>query len=145
MVVHSPQNLYQLLYYFGQNIKCNRFHIICTECTEFRQRCNRKLRVGKADFKSASKTLSAAGEKQWLCYSLAYNPELQRFQVIRLYTQAFGSLGGVVAWYRTAKLIQTIMLDLFHIVVFAYVDDFFWVVPDGCNGESMADFVLRVF
>ena len=28
----------------------------------------------------------------------------------------------VVAWYRTAKLIQTIMLELFGIVVFAYVD-----------------------
>ena len=72
--------------------------------------------MGKADFKSASKTLPTDTNPQWLCYALVFNPHKQRLQVVRLMTQAFGSLGGVVAWYRTAKIIQTIMLELFDLL-----------------------------
>ena len=65
---------------------------------------------------------------------------------MELFTQAFGSLGGVVAWYRTAKVIQTLLLDLFGIVVFCYVDDFFFVIPESPAGTTdSAKFVLNMF
>ena len=102
--------------------------------------------MGKADFKSAFKTLPPKEDQKWLCFALAWNPHEKRIQVFELYTQAFGSLGGVVAWFRTAKLLQTVMLKLFDIPVFAYVDDFFWVMPDMPGVEqSLADYVLEVF
>ena len=64
----------------------------------------------------------------------------------QLYTQAFGSLGGVVARYRTAKVLQTIMLELFNIPVFVYVDDIFWVMPDLEHPTILtAEFLLAVF
>jgi len=50
-------------------------------------------------------------------------------QIIQLHCQAFGSLGGVIAWYRTAMMIQHVMQELSDLVVFAYVDDCFRVVP----------------
>ena len=122
-----------------------RLHL-CSKSRLISVHPERKLRLGKADFKSAFKTLPVASDQKWLCYSLVYNPEKQCLQVVQLWTQAFGSLGGVVAWYRTAKLIQKIMLELFHIVVFAYVDDFFWVMPDGSTDDiNLADFVLSAF
>ena len=71
-----------------------------------------------------------------MSYALVYNPERRCLQVIRLLSQAFGSLGDVVAWYMTAKLIQCIMLKLFVIVVFVYVDDFCWVIPEGAESDS---------
>ena len=161
--------------------------------------------MGKAYFKSVFKTLPAASDQQRHCYPLVYNSKKQRFQVIKLLTQAFGSLGGVVGaqfvfcfsqrvtfgypcpvlppkrvttsllgctnlkfdngtpsisqvtfrrdlincraltWYRTAKLIQTIMLELFSIPVFAWVDDFFWIAPDGLGGNNnnAAEFIME--
>ena len=112
----------------------------------YTEKTGHRLRMGKADFKSAFKTLPASKEQDWLCWSLVWNPKLERLQAIRLHTQAFGSLGGVVAWYRTAKLIQTIMLELFDIIVFAYVDDFFWVVPHLPDDQGdLAQFVLETF
>ena len=84
------------------------------------------LVVGKQDFKSAFKTLPASRQHAWLCWALAYNPHLGKLQAVPLWTQVFGSLGGVTAWYRTAKAIQRIMLKLFHCVLFFYVDDAFW-------------------
>ena len=49
--------------------------------------------------------------------------------VAPIHSQAFGSLGAVAAWFRTAKLIQHLMLRLFGLVLFTYVDDCFWVTP----------------
>ena len=46
---------------------------------------------------------------------------------------------------RTAKMIQSIMLELFHVVVFVYVDDFFWVAPDSDQNENLAEYILNVF
>ena len=132
--------------YMPEKLSYNGFGELKQTCAEFRSRCVRKLRMGKADFKSAFKTLAPAESQRWLCYALIYNPERRCLQVIRLLTQAFGSLGGVVAWYRTAKLIQCIMLELFDIVVFVYVDDFFWVIPDGAESDSdYAAFVMSAF
>ena len=103
------------------------------------------LRMGKADFKSAFKTLPPSKGHRWLCFSLVYNPEKEKLQVVQLFTQAFGSLGGVVAWYRTAKVLQHILLELFHIPVFAYVDDFFWVSVSPSSQRDLAKFILDVF
>ena len=87
------------------------------------------LQLGKSDFKSAFKTLPPSQDQRWLCYSLVFNPELQRHQVVPLYSQAFGSLGAVVAWYRTAMAVQHIMTSILRLPVMIYVDDCFWVSP----------------
>ena len=103
------------------------------------------MSLGKADFKSAFKTLPRAERQQWMCWSLAYNPRLQRLQVVPILSQSFGSLGAVVAWYRTARLLQHIMQELFGIVVYAYVDDF-WpaMAREGADTVS-AKWVLDMF
>ena len=44
-------------------------------------------------------------------------------------SQAFGSIGAVVAWFRTSKLLQVIMERLFGLLIFCYVDDCFWTAP----------------
>ena len=81
-----------------------------------------------------------------MCYSLVWNPDLQRLQVVQLLTQAFGSVGAVVAWYRTAKVIQAIMLQIFEIPVFCYLDDFFFVIPEAPHQDhDSAEFVIKVF
>ena len=82
-----------------------------------------------------------------MCFALVFNPELQRHQVVQLRSQAFGSLGGVVAWYRTAKMIQHVIQELFGLVVFIYVDDCFWLVPQfkTPDGTESAWWVARVF
>ena len=54
--------------------------------------------MGKADFKSAFKTLPPDESQSWLCYALVINPEVGKLQVVQLYTQALGSLGGDIAW-----------------------------------------------
>ena len=71
------------------------------------------IHAGKADFKSAYKTLPAACSQEWLCWALVYNPDLDRLQVVPLWSQVFGSLGGVTAWFRTARAVQNIMLSVF--------------------------------
>ena len=40
---------------------------------------------------------------------------------------AFGALGGVYAWRRVAAAIKSIMIRLFLLVMFVYVDDTFMV------------------
>lgn len=132
--------------YMSEKLAYDGFGQLKESCARFRSKCPNKLKMGKADFKSAFKTLPPAENQKWLCFSLVYNPVEKKLQVIQLFTQAFGSLGGVVAWYRTAKMIQCIMQELFGIVVFAYVDDFFWVVPDGPAAcDNTANFVLDAF
>ena len=84
------------------------------------------LLLGKADFKSAFKTLPTHEEHRWMNWGLVYNPELQRHQVTPLYSQTFGSLGAVMAWYRTAMLLQHILQEEFSLTTFIYVDDCFW-------------------
>ena len=58
-----------------------------------------------------------------------FGPVSAEFVVIPIQSQAFGSLGAVVAWFRTVKLIQCIMENLFQLVILCYVDDCFWFTP----------------
>ena len=87
-----------------------------------------QLEMGKADFKSAYKTVPPATDQAWLCWALVYNPHLGEHQVTQLHSQTFGSLGAVIAWYRAAKAIQTVMEQL-GLVVQLHVDDCFWITP----------------
>ena len=81
-----------------------------------------------------------------LCWSLVFDPEQREYVVIPIQSQAFGSLGAVVAWFRTVKMIQVIMEQLFGIVIVAFVDDCFWVTPKYPETNSPgASWVLQVF
>ena len=82
--------------------------------------------MGKADFKAAFKTLGVIASQRWLCWGLVFNLEANRLQAVPLFSQLFGSLGGVAAWFRTAKAIQNIMLKIFKLPIYFYVDDAFW-------------------
>ena len=105
------------------------------------------LGMGKSDFKSAFKTLSPSCEQEWLCWELLFNPKLGRFQVLPLWSQVFGSVGAVVAWFRTARLNQHIFESLFRLVTFWYVDDVFWAATSvrlPC-GLTQAEWIGNVF
>ena len=66
--------------------------------------------------------------------------------VVPIHSQAFGSLGAVVAWFRTVELIQVIMENLFQLVILCYVDDCFWATPRFPEtGAPDASWVLQVF
>jgi len=146
VINNFKDNLVNSYAFMPEKLKYDSFPQLKEASTHLRARTDRPLRMGKADFKSAFKTLPPKADQEWLCFALVWNPHLKRLQVIQLFTQAFGSLGGVVAWYRTAKLLQTVMLELFDIVVFAYVDDFFWVMPDMPDvDQDAASYVLEVF
>ena len=58
-----------------------------------------------------------------------FDPVKAELVVIRIQSQAFVSLGAVVAWFRTVKLIWCIMENLFQLVSLCYVDDCFWLTP----------------
>lgn len=103
--------------------------------------------MGKSDFKSAFKTIPASDEHEWLCWALVYNPDEGRLQAVPIYSQVFGSLGGVTGWYRTARAIQHIMLTMFFVAIFFYVDDAFWaaravILP---NGQTQVVWIGSVF
>ena len=83
------------------------------------------LTLGKAEFKSAFKTLPPSKTQQRLCWSLVYNTDIGEFVAVPSHSQASGSLGAVVAWFRTVKMIQAVMQNLFGLVLFSYVDDCF--------------------
>lgn len=55
--------------------------------------------------------------QRWLSWSLVFNPELEKLQVMPMYSQVFGSLGAVAAWLRTAKAAQTSLTSPLHDVV----------------------------
>ena len=107
-----------------------------------------ELELGKSDFQAAFKTLPAAEGQGWLCWALIYNTDEERHQVVPVQSQSFGSLGAVVAWHRTSCLLQTLMQSLFGLVVFSYVDDFFWVAPvdpiSGVGAGWLQGFFRRV-
>jgi len=146
VINNFKDNLVNSYAFMPEKLKYDSFPELKEASSHLRRETHRPLKMGKADFKSAFKTLPPSADQEWLCFALVWNPHLQKLQVIQLFTQAFGSLGGVVAWYRTAKLLQKVMLELFDIVVFAYVDDFFWVMPDMPNVEQDASkYVLEVF
>lgn len=84
------------------------------------------LCIGKSDFKSAFKTLAPAREQACLSWEILFNPKLGRHQVLPLWSHVFGSVGAVVAWFRTARFIQHVLESLFRLVTFWYVDDVFW-------------------
>ena len=94
------------------------------------------LLLGKSGFKSAFKTLPTDTKQAWLSWCLVYNPILKRHQVAPLKSQSFGSLGAVMAWCRTAMLIQKILQDLFFLTTFVYADDCFWVTPSFQGGDG---------
>ena len=48
-------------------------------------------------------------------------------------SQSIGSLGAVMAWFRTAILFQTILETLFLLTTFIYVGDAFWAAPEFPN------------
>ena len=99
----------------------------------------------KLVFHARAYLLLATEAQEWLYWALVYNPSLGRHQVAKLNTQTFGSLGAVVAWYRTARAIQTVMAEL-GLLVFIYVDDCFWVTPKYASDTAPnATWVLRVF
>jgi len=128
-------------------LRYNGFSDLKEAAEKLKENWDGALEMGKSDFRSAFKTLPPSHEQQWLCWALVYNPELERHQVVPLYCQAFGSLGGVVAWFRTVAMIQSIMQDLFGLVVFAYVDDCFWVAPKFAttDGHPTAAWVAQMF
>ena len=105
------------------------------------------LHMGKADFQSAFKALPRAQNQAWLSGALVYNPIVGRLQAVPLWSQVFGSLGGVTSWFRTAKALQHIMFSLFFLVVFLYVDDAFWATTDVLlpTGQTQAEWVGNVF
>ena len=80
-----------------------------------------------------------AGSVSRLSWALVFNPHENRHQVVPLWSQVFGSLGGVMAWFRVAKFVQHVMESLFGIVIMIYVDDCFWIVPDVVVGSETAD------
>ena len=102
-----------------------------------KKHCSGKLCLGKSDFWSAFKTLPPSEGQTWLCCTLSFNPVVGKLQVAPLYSQAFGSVGAVVAWYRTATALQTIMDRIINLNVFSYVDDCFWACPDFEFQDSM--------
>ena len=59
-----------------------------------------------------------------------YCPTERKHKVAHINSQSFGSLGAVAAWYRTARMVQHVMLSIFGYVIFVYVDDCFWVAPE---------------
>ena len=123
-------------------------HILCALRLIAGMQSNGDIHVGKADFKSAYKTLPAAESQHWLCWAVLYNPDLLRLQVVPLWSQVFGSLGGVTAWFRTARALQHIMLTVFGIPLFLYVDDAFGAslgcqLPDGSTQAGWAGSVFE--
>ena len=75
------------------------------------------LQMGKADCKSAFKTLPVSSDQQWLGWALVYCPTERKHKVAQINSQSFGSLGAVAAWYRTARLVQHVMLNIFGYVI----------------------------
>ena len=71
-----------------------------------------------------------------------------RLSVVPLWSQVFSSLGGVTAWYRTARALQNIMLTVFRIPIFLYIDDAFWAalnctLPDGTIQAAWTSSVFK--
>ena len=128
------------------NIKYDKLTELMEAMRVLKQYGRGKPSLGKSDFKSAFKTLSASAEQSWLSWCLIFNPEVGRHQVAPLRSQTFGSLGAVMAWYRTAMLLQHVLQQLFRVTTFIYVDDYFWACPDAEPGEGPnADWQACVF
>ena len=63
------------------------------------------LLLGKADSRSALITFPTPKDQSWINWGLVYNPDKGRHQVVPFFTQTFGSLGAVMARFRTAMLL----------------------------------------
>ena len=140
-------NLVNEFAWMPEKLSYNGFDELLEAAIVMKEITTQNLAMGKADFKSAFKTLPPSAEQKWLCYSLVFNPKLGKHQVVPLHCQAFGSLGGVIAWYRTAMMIQCVMQEIFGLVVFVYVDDCFWIVPqfDRHTELQSADWIAKLF
>ena len=86
-----------------------------------------EVSVGKADFKSAFKTLPPSDSQTWLCWALAFDPVSSCLKAVPLWSHVFGNIGSVAAWFRTVKAIQAILHVVFKLPILFYVDDGFWV------------------
>ena len=64
-----------------------------------------------------------------------------------IYCQAFGSVGAVVAWFRTTAMIQAILEEVFKVVVLAYVDDCFWIAMESSDDPELptAEWLQGIF
>ena len=122
-------NMVNMHAWLPSKMRYDSYDSLQAAAAELKRQWPDELCMGKADFKSAFKTLPVDEEQGWMCYALIYSPDAERHMVAPIRSQAFGSLGAVAAWFRIAKAIQCIMLRVFKVVIFAYVDDCFWVTP----------------
>ena len=77
---------------------------------------------------SAFKTVCPSRDQVWLMWALVFDTDTQRWVASELRTQPFGALGGVYAWWRVAQALRSILVRLFGLVIFLYVDDVFMAV-----------------
>ena len=127
-------------------IQYNNFEEILQAASILKEGQQEGLMLGKADFRSAFKTLPTQEDQRWLNWGLVYNPGLGKHQITRLQSQTFGSLGAVMAWYRTAMVLQHTLQQEFGVSTFVYVDDCFWVTRcQETDGGPDAKWQLGVF
>ena len=127
-------------------IHYNSFAEVLQAASILKEEFTGSLMLGKADFRSAFKTLPTQEEQRWLNWGLVFNPQVQKLQVTRLQSHTFGSLGAVMAWYRTAQLIQHVLSSEFGVSTFVYVDDCYWVTRSHeSQGGPDAKWQLGVF
>ena len=88
-------------------------------------RIPRQVLIGKEDFVSAYKTVCPAAEHHWLMWALVFDTDIGEWKASEPGTQPFGALGGVYAWWRCGQAIRSIIVRLFWLVLFFYVDDVF--------------------
>ena len=132
--------------WFPCRIRYNSFAELMEAAQVMKQGHTDGLLLGKADFRSAFKTLPTSLDQSWMNWGLVYNPEMERHQVVPLFTQTFGSLGAVMAWFRTAMLLQHVLENEFGLTTFVYVDDCFWVTRNLQEaGGPDAHWQLRTF
>ena len=79
--------------------------------------------VGLEDYVSAYRTLPPAEAQRWLMHLLVWDTDCSEWKVCELMAMPFGAIGGVLAWWRIARALRTIARNIFHLLVFYYVDD----------------------
>ena len=105
------------------------------------------ISIGKADFKSAFKTLPPKDDQTWMCWSLVFDPDACCLKAVPMWSHVFGNIGSVAAWYRTVKAIQAILHGIFRLPISFYVDDGFWVATEyrTVSGMTMTEWIGDLF